>query len=315
MNLRHITMKYFGWCPGYEEASRFFHNMDVVIPSGFGVRLILFTLLASLGIQQVLQIIWYWFIRVPQGDLNPFFITPAKQVADFLRVISSLGFILLGINTLSTGAIRNRQRKTIALILMGFGASRVISNGYLDITLLFSGGLSVGARLFDLSDIVPYVWGGGLLYLGYRLLSAMPFIVRETFIAVALMFGIQFLRLSSHLVEVISNFGVEPFYGVGYLLHIIAALSAFIFSVNGIKGGWTGESLINQGIPGYLKAGFISYGIDSLLLIVWVLVDPLPLTEITQNQLSPLIVSSGVLNGLALLAAALLPWHKLREQV
>ena len=99
------------------------------------------------------------------------------------------------------------------------------------------------------------------------------------------------------------------------LLAIIAALSAFIFSVTGIKGGWTGESLINQGIPWYLKTGLISYGVDGLLWIVWVLVDPLVLTEITQNQLSPLIVSSGVLNGLALVVAALLPWHKLREQV
>lgn len=122
---------------------------------------------------------------------------------------------------------------------MGLGVSRLISTGYLDITMLTSGGLSVGARLFDLSDIVPYVWGGGLLYLGYRLLSAMPFIVRETFIAAALMFGIQCLRLSSHLGEVISNFGVEPLYGAAYLLHIIAALSAFIFSMNGIRGGLT----------------------------------------------------------------------------
>ncbi len=307
--------KYLGWCPGFEEASRFFHGVDIVIPTGYVVRVIVFTILASFGLQQVLQIIWYWFISVPQGDILAFFISPWKQVADFFLIVSSLGFILLGINTLSTGAIRNRQRKELALILMGLGASRVISNGFLDIRMLFSGGLSVGARLFDLSDIVPYVWGGGLLYLGYRLLSAMPFIVRETFIAASFMFGIQLLRLSSHLGEVISNFGVEPLYGTGYLLHIVAALSAFIFSMNGIRGAWTGESMNKQGIPWYLKTGLISYGIDGLLSIVWVLGDPLILTEITQNQLSLLIVSSGVLNGLALVAAVLLPWNKLREQV
>ena len=313
MSISRILIKYLGWCPGYEEASRFFQQMDIVIPAGFGVRVILFTLLASLGVQQVLQIIWYWFIRVPQGDILPYFISPWKQVADFLFFMSSLGFILLGIDTLSTGAFRNRQRKELALILMGLGASRVISTGYLDITLITSGGLSAGARLFDLSDIVPYVWGGGLLYLGYRILSDIPFFVRETIIAASLMLGIQLIRLSSHLGEVISSFGVEPLYGAGYLLHIIAALSAFIFSVNGIRGRWTVESLNNQGFPWYLKAGLISYGIDSLLLIVWVLVDPLVLTEITQNQLSPLIASSGALNGLALVAAALLPWNKLRE--
>ena len=239
MNLGALSRKYLGWCPGYEEASRFFQQMDKVILTGFGVRLILFTLLASLGIQQVLQILWYWFIRVPQGDILPYFITPAKQVADFLSFICSLGFILVGIDTFSTGAIRNRQRKELALILLGLGASRIISTVYLDITLFFSGGLSAGARLFDLSNIVPYVWGGGLLYIGYRLISAMPFIVRETFITASMMFGIQFLRLSSHLGQVVSNFGVEPLYGVAYLLHIIAALSAFIFSMNGIRGGLT----------------------------------------------------------------------------
>jgi hypothetical protein len=315
MNLRTLSRKYLGWCPGFEEASRFFRGVDIVIPTGFGIRLILFTLLASLGIQKVLQIIWYWFIRVPQGNILPYFISPWKQVADFLLILSSLGFILLGIDTLSTGAFRNRQRKELALILIGLGASRVISSGYLDITLFFSGGLSAGARLFDLSDIVPYVWGGGLLYLGYRILSDTPFIVRETFIAASLMFGIQLIRLSSHLGEVISNLGVDPLDGAGYLLHIIAALGAFTFSLNGIRGGWTAKSLNNRGIPWYLKTGLLSFGIDGLLLVVWVLVDPLLLTEITQNQLSPFIAFSGVLNGLALVAAALLPWHKCREQV
>ncbi|MHA2162615.1 MAG: hypothetical protein ACXABF_09340 [Candidatus Thorarchaeota archaeon] len=155
----------------------------------------------------------------------------------------------------------------------------------------------------------------GLLDLGYRILSDKPFIVRETFIAASLIFGIQLIRLSSHLGKVISSFGIEPLYGVGYLLHIIASLSAFIFSMNGIRERWTVESLNKQGIPWYLKVGLISYGIDGLLLIVWVLVEPPILTEITQNQLSPLIASSGVLNALSLVTAALYPWKNLREQV
>lgn len=52
MNLRALSRKYLGWCPGYEEASLFFQKMEIVFPTGYGVGIILFTLLASLGIHK-----------------------------------------------------------------------------------------------------------------------------------------------------------------------------------------------------------------------------------------------------------------------
>lgn len=314
MSIRGIMLKFLGWCPGFENASRFFQGQDVVVvPTGVGGRLLFFTILISIGIEQILSTYMRWFITIPQQDLSSaFWHSPWNQFADIIFSISALGLILLGIDIISTGAIRKRHRRELGMVLSLYGASRIINNGYLDIYMISHGAL----RLLNLLDIIPYIWGAGFLYVSLRLFNDKSLITKVTFITASMMFGSELFRLLFQIDQVFANFGNDPVYIPHYLMHILSVLSAFIFSVNGIRERWTSISLSSRGIPWYLKVGIIIYGISGFLWIGWgLLFEPGTLSEITQNQVLPVIVSSRVLTGIALVAAALYPWNNLREQI
>jgi hypothetical protein len=313
MSINRLIIRYLGWCPGFENASRFFQGQDVVIPTGFGGRILFFTILVSIGIEQILSTYMQWFITIPQRDSYPaILLSPWRQFADLLLSISSLGLILLGIDTISTGAIKKRHRRELTTVLSLYGASTIIRNASFDVTLIIQGAF----RLLEIIDIIPYIWGVGFLYISYRLFNDKPLITKVTFITASMMFGSELFRLLFQINQVFTDFGNDPVYIPHYLMHVIAVLSVFIFCLNGIRERWTSISLSNMGIPWYLKVGIIIYGISGFLWIGWgLLFDPSTLSEITQNKVLPVIVSSRVLNALALVVAAIYPWNNLREQV
>lgn len=286
------------------------HGYESVIPVGFTARFILFFFLASYGIRNILLDYRYWFIIVPQGGLDPLWISPWRQLADLLMSISSLGMITLGIDLISTDALRNRHRKGLAMVLLIFGASRIILISYFDSYMISHGGL----RLFNLMDIIPYVWGAGFLDIGYRLYTEKPNILKSTFVTVAIVFGAELLRQLFQLNQVITNSGFHLRQVTNGLIHTISTLSAFIFSVYGIQEKWSVETLFNRGIPLYFKAGLITYGIHELFFMVWILLsEPEILKPLVRDPVSLLIYLFAVLNGLALVAAALYPWKNLRN--
>lgn len=283
---------------------------DLVIFAGFTTRFILFVILASLGIQYILLKYRYWFIIVPQHDLDAISISLWRQLADLLMSISSLGMIVLGIDLISTDTLRNRHRKGLALVLLIFGASRIISNFYLDAYVISHRGF----RLFDFMDLIPYVWASGFLYIGYRLYTEKPHIMRSIFITIAVVSGAELIRLLFQMNQVFTNSEFHLRYITHYLMHTVATLSAFIYSVNGIRGKWSVETLFNRGIPWYFKVGLIIYGINDLFIMVWILlIEPEILISLARDQVSLLIASLSVLNGLALAAAAFYTWKNLRN--
>lgn len=307
MNFRALTRKYLGWCPGFKDNPQLIRGYELFIPTNIAARFIFFVLLTSLGIQYILSLYRYWFIRVPHSAF-PLDLSPWRKVSDLLICVSSLGLILLGIDTLSSITIRNRHRKMLGIVLMLWGASRIIRVGSLDIYMV----INTGFRSFDIFDLVPYAWSGGLLFVGYRLFTNKPLIVKSTLIAVSVMSGSQLIRLLFQTNQAIPNAGFHPLYSTLYLVHVLATFSAFILSMNGIRGKWSDETLFKRGVPWYLKSGLIIYGISDLYLIVWAKIfEPGILTEITSNYVSPFITSFAVLNGLALVTVALYPWKSL----
>ncbi len=311
MSIRGIMLKYLGWCPGFDSVVKFLSISTYGFSMGFGARLILFILLFAAGLQYLISIYSYWFVRVPQFNISPFFRSQWKQFSDVLWSLGALFLMALATDIWSSGKISTRHRKELAAALITFGIAKSITTTYYGLVLI----PPTGIRLGDIIDIfVPNIWNFGIIYAGYRLLLAKPLTDRPTLILFTVSHASRIIRLL--LVNPISLPLTVNVNNAHYMFNLLSTFPVLIFLVNGIRGKWSVQSILKEGLSRYLKAGIFLYGLNYIVVVIEAfLFEPQSIAEAFGTNLGKVSIFLNLLGSLSIIGVSVYPWNTLKGEI
>lgn len=148
--------------------------------------------------------------------------------------------------------------KTLALILLSFGSSKLMSRLYWDIIAMSSVGLRY-ARMVDIGVLTQYLWVVVYFYTAFRVLTNKPIISKPTF-ALSSMLCVSliirdfsvFLQCFPYAERVMDRYFLVASTGLDSLFLVLSLW----FLVNGYRGDWSKQTLLTDGLPGYLSWTF-----------------------------------------------------------
>lgn len=311
MNLRRVILRYLGWCPGIESASHFSYQSLTLPRFSLNAHLIILTILATFGLQSILSAYHYWSHMVPANEIHPIIASRWRGLSDVLYCIGALGLTGLAAAVFRSGTYSGSHSKTLALILLSFGSSKLMSQLYFDIIAISSVGLRY-ARMVDIGTLTQYLWVVMYFYTAFRIMTNKPIISKPTFTLSSILCVSLIIRNFSVLLQgfpyaerVMDRYFLAASVGLDTLFLVLTLW----FLVNGYRGDWSTQTLLADGLPGYLRAGLLIYG---LRIILPILIGPALFTDQYLEEIirSPLLMTSfafEIIFGVSIILASIYP--------
>jgi len=207
---------------------------------------------------------------VPANEIHPIIASRWRGLSDILYCIGALGLTGLAAAVFRSGTFSGSHSKTLALILLSFGSSKLMSRLYWDIILISSMGLRY-ARMVDIGSLTQYLWVVVYFYTAFRILTNKPIISKPIFTLSSMLCVSMIIRDFSVLLQgfpyaerVLDRYFLAASTGLDTLFIVLTLW----FLVNGYRGDWSKQTLLTDGLPGYLRVGILMYGLRIMLPIL-----------------------------------------------
>lgn len=274
-------------------------------------RLIILTILVTFGLQSILSAYHYWSYTVPANEIHPIIASRWRGLSDILYCIGALGLTGLAAVVFRSGTFSGSHSKTLALILLSFGSSKLMSRLYWDIIAMSSVGLRY-ARMADIGVLTQYLWVVVYFYTAFRVLTNKPIISKPIFTLSSMLCVSLIVRDFSVLLQwfpyaerVLDRYFLAASTGLDSLYLVLTLW----FLVNGYRGHWSIQTLLADGLPGYLRVGLLMYGFRIILpiLIGPALFIDQYLEDISRSPLLMTSFVSEIIFGVSIILASIYP--------
>lgn len=248
---------------------------------------------------------------VPANEIHPIFASRWRGLSDILHCIGALGLTGLAAAVFRSGTFSGSHTKTLVLILLSFGSSKLISRLYLDIIVISSMGLRY-ARIMDIGTLTQYLWVVVYFYTAFRIMTNKPIISKPTFTLSSILCVSLIIRNFSFFLQgfpyaerLLDRYFLATSTGLDTLFLVLSLW----FLVNGYRGDWSTQTLLADGLPGYLRVGLLIYGFRIILPI---LIGPALFIDqyLEDISRSPLLMTnfvSEIIFGVSIILASIYP--------
>ena len=276
-------------------------------------------MLATFGLDSILSVYLYWSLMVPVNEIPLIIASRWRGLSDVLYCIGALGLTGLAAAVFRSGTFSGSHTKTLALILLSFGSSKLMSQLYFDIIAISSVGLRyilrVGlryARIVNIGTLTQYLWVVVYFYTAFRIMTNKPIISKPTFTLSSILCVSLIIRNFSVLLQgfpyaerVMDRYFLAASVGLDTLFLVLTLW----FLVKGYRGDWSTQTLLTDGLPGYFRVGLLIYG---LRIILPILIGPALFTDqyLEVISRSPLLMTNFVFEiifGVSIILASIYP--------